>query len=101
MTPDIYSTAVSDRPSPAIHTVFALTNERGPNCADLRRSRTRADQARPGQTGPTEAHQPRLISRPGIGSASASRDAGAPKASPKYCVSWTTWSSANCMMLTE
>ncbi len=39
--------------------------------------------------------------RPGIGSASAARDAGAPKGSAKYCVSCATWSPANSMMLTE
>jgi len=38
---------------------------------------------------------------PGIGSASAARQAGAPKGSAKYCVSCTTCSWANSMMLTE
>lgn len=39
--------------------------------------------------------------RPGIGSASAARQAGTPKGSAKYCVSCTTCWSANSMMLTE
>lgn len=38
---------------------------------------------------------------PGIGSASAVRHPGAPKASAKYCVSCTTCPWANSMMLTE
>ena len=38
---------------------------------------------------------------PGIGSASAVRHSGAPKASAKYCVSCTTCPWANSMMLTE
>jgi hypothetical protein len=38
---------------------------------------------------------------PGIGSASAARQAGAPKGSAKYCVSCTTCTWANSMMLTE
>ena len=41
------------------------------------------------------------ISLPGIGSASAVRHSGAPKVSAKYCVSCTTCSCANSMMLTE
>ena len=41
------------------------------------------------------------IVRPGMGSASAARQAGAPNGSAKYCVSWVTWPAANCMMLTE
>jgi hypothetical protein len=41
------------------------------------------------------------ICRPGIGSASAVRHAGAPKVSAKYCVSCTTSSCANSMMETE
>lgn len=42
-----------------------------------------------------------VISLPGIGSASAIRHSGAPKGSPKYCVSCATCPRANCMMLTE
>jgi hypothetical protein len=38
---------------------------------------------------------------PGIGSASAARQAGARKGSAKYCVSCATCSCANSMMLTE
>jgi hypothetical protein len=38
---------------------------------------------------------------PGIGSASAVRQAGAPKVSAKYWVSCTTCSSASSAMLTE
>lgn len=38
---------------------------------------------------------------PGIGSASAVRHSGAPKASAKYCVSCTTCPWANSIMLTE
>jgi len=38
---------------------------------------------------------------PGIGSASAIRQSGAPKALEKYCVSWATYPFANSMMLTE
>lgn len=41
------------------------------------------------------------ISLPGIGSASAVRHSGAPKASAKYCVSCTTCPCANSIMLTE
>ena len=41
------------------------------------------------------------MSRPGIGSASAARQAGDPNGSAKYCVSCATRSSANSMMLTE
>lgn len=37
----------------------------------------------------------------GIRSASAARDSGAAKGSAKYCVSCTTWPSANSMTLTE
>jgi hypothetical protein len=54
------------------------------------------------------AHPPLLardqavaIFLPGIGSASAVRQAGARKVSAKYCVSCTTCSWANSMMLTE
>ena len=39
--------------------------------------------------------------RPGIGSASAARQAGAPNGSAKYWVSCATCSPANSMMLTE
>ena len=41
------------------------------------------------------------MSLPGMGSASAVRHSGAPNALAKYCVSWTTCSFANSMMLTE
>lgn len=45
--------------------------------------------------------QARAIFLPGIGSASAVRHSGAPKASAKYCVSCTTCPWANSIMLTE
>ncbi len=46
-------------------------------------------------------HQALAMLLPGIGSASAVRQPGAPKVSAKYCVSCTTCPWANSMMLTE
>jgi hypothetical protein len=71
-----------------------------------RAPQARLAEAPPGQAGrpadPSEArNQAPAMVRPGIGSASAALQAGAPKGSAKYCVSCTTCWSANSMMLTE
>jgi len=52
-------------------------------------------------TGGPGPGQALAMSLPGIGSASAVRHSGAPKAFAKYCVSCTTFGWANSIMLTE
>jgi hypothetical protein len=85
------------RATPAESTVESSRGGEGPRC-----------RRRPPVCGAEKCWSPLLASRqaraiflPGIGSAIAVRHAGAPKGSAKYCVSCTTCSSANSIMLTE
>ena len=91
---------------PRSHHQLTFSRKRAANAPATATHAATATQAEPAEwfhegEGALAPGQALAMVLPGIGSASAAREAGAPNGSAKYCVSCTTCPWANSMMLTE